>query len=108
MSVPVLSKTAEFTEASASSAPPLRTMIERLAARLMPPMIATGAARMSGQGVATTSTANTRFQSCDTNHAITQAAMVSGVNHTAHLSAVRCSGLFEACALRTRSTMRAY
>ena len=58
--VPVLSKTAVVTCPSCSRALPWRKMIPWRAARLMPPMMATGVARMSGQGVATTSTASAR------------------------------------------------
>ena len=82
--------------------------MDRRAARLMPPIIATGAAKMRGQGVATTSTASTRFQSSEINHASKQAPSVSGVNQIAHRSAVRWSGLLDAWAERTNSTIRAY
>ena len=46
--------------ASVSSAPPPFTMMPRLAAREIPATIAIGAARISGHGVATTSTASAR------------------------------------------------
>ena len=46
-----------------SSAPPRRMITKRFAARLMPPMMATGVARINGQGVATTRIANARIQS---------------------------------------------
>jgi hypothetical protein len=49
-----LSKTAAFTSLNRSSAPPFRMMMNRFAARLIPPMMATGVARISGHGVATT------------------------------------------------------
>jgi len=83
VSVPVLSKTAVSTEAMASSAPPCRKMTCRRAARSIPPITATGAARISGHGVATTSTASTRPGSPDSAHATAQAARVSGVNQVA-------------------------
>ena len=107
-SVPVLSNTTAVTAPSCSSAAPVRTMICRRAARLIPATIATGGARMSGQGVATTSTASTRVQSWLTRNAATHASAVRGVNHTAYRSASRWSGAFVDCALRTSSTMRAY
>ena len=83
VSVPVLSNTTALTPASASSAPPCRTMICRRAARLIPPMMATGVARMSGHGVATTRTASTRSGSPETSQATPQTTSVAGVNHTA-------------------------
>ena len=83
VSVPVLSNTATRASLSCSSAPPVRTMICRLAARLMPPMIAIGVARMRGQGVATTRTASARVGSPDAIHAMAQRARVAGVNQTA-------------------------
>ena len=63
--VPVLSKTAVRTPPSCSSAVPWRNTMPRRAAWLIPPMMATGVARMRGQGVATTSTASTRTGSPD-------------------------------------------
>ncbi len=108
VSVPVLSNTATVVEPSCSSAPPCLTMICRRAARLMPPMIAMGVARMSGHGVATTSTASARRGSPDDAHATAHTASVIGVNHTAYRSASRCSGALLACAVRTSWTMRAY
>ena len=86
---------------------PLRTITWRRAARLIPPMIATGVASSSGQGVATTSTASTREASPDANQAIAQAISVIGVNQIAKRSAMRWIGDFSACAVRTSSTMRA-
>ena len=83
VSVPVLSKTTTSTVEACSSAPPVRTTMCRVAARATPPMIATGAARMSGQGVAITSTASTRTGSRDTSQVARQATRVMGVNQTA-------------------------
>src|SRR5262245_18787292 len=74
----------------------------------MPPMIATGAARISGHGVATTSTASVRSQSCVAKYTIVHTTIVAGVNYTAYLSARRWIGALLACADRTSSTMRAY
>ena len=108
VTVPVLSNTATVAAASRSSAAPCRMMICRRAARFIPPMMATGAARISGQGVATTRIASTRSESCVANQAPTHAAMVAGVNQTAYLSARRWSGALLDCAVRTSSTMRAY
>ena len=89
VSVPVLSKTAVFTSLSASSAPPCRMITKRRAARLIPPMIATGVARISGHGVATTRMASARIQSCVSQTAMPQIAIVIGVNQTAYRSASR-------------------
>ena len=108
VSVPVLSNIAAVTPPSCSRATPFRMTICRRAARLMPPMMATGVARIRGQGVATTSTASTRRASCDTRQATTHTASVSGVNQTAYRSASRWSGALLAWAERTSSTMRAY
>ena len=83
VSVPVLSNTTVSTRESNSSALPLRTTICRRAARLMPPITATGVARMSGQGVATTSTASTRVASPEIHHAMMQTMIVTGVNQMA-------------------------
>ena len=67
--VPVLSKSRISASASRSNAPPPLTTTPRRAARDKPATIATGAARMSGHGVATTSTATARPISPDTAHA---------------------------------------
>ena len=63
VSVPVLSMTRERTCASISIALPPLIRMPSLAARESPATIATGTARMSGQGVATTSTATARIGS---------------------------------------------
>ena len=81
--VPVLSKTAAFTSLNRSSAPPFRMMMNRFAARLIPPMMATGVARISGHGVATTRIERTRIQSRVTTLAMAHKATVIGVNQTA-------------------------
>ena len=67
--VPVLSKSRISASASRSSAPPPLTTTPRRAVRDSPATIATGAARISGHGVATTSTATARPSSPDTAHA---------------------------------------
>jgi hypothetical protein len=67
------------------------TTIPRRAARLIPPMIATGVARISGHGVATTSTARKRAESPERSQAAAARARVKGVNHTATRSAMRCT-----------------
>ena len=66
-----------------------RMITKRRAARLIPPMIATGVARISGHGVATTRMASARIQSCVSHTAMPQTATVIGVNHTAYRSASR-------------------
>ena len=60
VSVPVLSMTSARTRASVSIARPPLIKMPSLAARESPATIATGTAKMSGQGVATTSTATAR------------------------------------------------
>ena len=61
VSVPVLSMTSARTAASASIALPPLIRMPSLAARDRPATMATGTARISGQGVATTSTATARI-----------------------------------------------
>ena len=63
VNVPVLSMTTERMRAITSSALPPLIRIPCLAARDSPEMIATGTARMRGQGVATTRTATARMGS---------------------------------------------
>ncbi len=69
--------------ASVSSAPPPLTMIPRRAERLIPATIAIGAARSSGQGVATTSTDRARTGSPDTAQARPAIPSDSGTNRRA-------------------------
>ena len=78
-------------------------MIPTSAARLIPAITATGTARMSGQGVATTSTASTLVALPVRSHATPHIASVKGVNHTANRSASRWIGGFSR---RARSTNR--
>jgi hypothetical protein len=59
------------------------TTTPRFAARDRPATIATGTARISGQGVATTSTASARTGSPDRIQAIPASAIVSGTNASA-------------------------
>src|SRR5215468_362623 len=61
VTVPVLSRSTTETRANASRGPPPLTMTPCFAALETPAMIAAGAARMSGQGVATTKTASARI-----------------------------------------------
>ena len=63
VSVPVLSRISTRARASASSAPPPFTRMPCRAARETPAISATGTARISGQGVAMTSTARSRRSS---------------------------------------------
>ncbi len=63
VSVPVLSNAIVLTSASRSRAEPVRTIMPCFADRLMPLIIAIGAARMSGHGVATTITSKKRIGS---------------------------------------------
>ena len=56
---------------------------------LTPPMIATGVARMRGQGVAITRMASTRSASRVNRYATAHASNVIGVNQTAYRSASR-------------------
>ena len=65
VSVPVLSNMTVCVRASASSGPPPLIRMPWRAARETPAMKATGAARISGQGVAATSTASPRSGSPD-------------------------------------------
>ena len=81
--VPVLSNSSTRPAARRSSAPPLLTTIPRRAAREMPATIATGAARMSGHGVATTSTARARTASPDSSQAMPATARVRGTKASA-------------------------
>ena len=74
-------------------------MMCRFAARLIPPMIATGVAKMSGQGVATTSTASARIQSPVTATLITNAPLQ--VNFPTYTFTVR----YNAAAVVDRSTL---
>ena len=66
VSVPVLSNSSTRQRASCSSTAPPLTITPRRAVRDRPETRATGTARISGQGVATTSTATARDSSPDT------------------------------------------
>jgi hypothetical protein len=66
-----------------SMAEPLLTMMPHRAARLIPEMMATGVARSSGQGVATTSTATTASGRRVIAYASAHRASVTGVNKMA-------------------------
>ena len=82
VSVPVLSRTSVVQLARRSSTPPLLTTTPRRAAADSPETRATGAARMSGHGVATTRTATARAGPPSA-HATPATARVSGRNHMA-------------------------
>ena len=58
-------------------------MMPLRAARLMPPMNATGAAMSSGHGVASTSTSANRTGSPESHHATPASASENSVNGTA-------------------------
>ena len=104
VSVPVLSKAMVFASAVCSIAAPFFTIIPCLAARLIPEMIAIGAARISGHGVATTMTSRKRmlwWLKTQAKIAIVKAITVKGM---LYLSARRTNGdwlLEAACTNRT-------
>ena len=81
--VPVLSNSRISPAASCSSAAPPFTTTPRRAARDRPDTIATGAARMSGHGVATTSTATARTRSPEIAHAAPASASATTKNSAA-------------------------
>jgi hypothetical protein len=83
-------------------------MIPRLAALEMPATIAIGAARISGQGVATTSTARARTASPLIAHARTATTSVTGTKINAYRSASRTNGARSRCACSTSRRMPAY
>ena len=89
-----------------SALPPLiRTPC--LAARDSPATIATGTARISGQGVATTSTATARMGSPVTSQAAPAMRDGQRQEQMAKRSASRAIGAFERCAASTSRTMPA-
>ena len=107
VSVPVLSRSTVRALPSCSMAPePLATMPRR-AARERPDTSATGAARMSGQGVATTSTASPRTGSPLSPHAAAAMIRVTGRKTAAYRSAIRTKGARCDSAWRTRRTRAA-
>jgi hypothetical protein len=83
VNVPVLSITSARTRANVSIARPPLIRMPCLAARDRPATSATGTARMSGQGVATTSTATARIGSPVRNHAAPASATVKARNSMA-------------------------
>ena len=83
VSVPVLSSSTVRAAASRSITPAPLTMTPARAARDTPETSATGAARISGHGVATTSTATARTGSPDASQAAAARTTVSTRNHTA-------------------------
>ena len=106
VSVPVLSSSTVVHRARRSSTPPFFTTIPRRAAADRPETRATGAARMSGQGVATTRTATARAAPPSA-HATPATARLSGRNHRAYRSASRTNGACVLSASLTRRTMPA-
>ncbi len=105
--VPVLSSSTVSALPIASIAPPPLTMIPRRAARETPEMIAIGVARISGQGVATTSTAKARTSSPETIQAAAATTTVTGRKMIAKRSASRTTGARSSWALRTSLTIPA-
>ena len=105
--VPVLSSSRTRARARASSALPPLTITPRRAARDTPARMAIGAARISGQGVATTSTASARTGSPETAHAIAATPRVSGRKTREKRSARRTKGALAVSASRTRRTIPA-
>ena len=107
VNVPVLSNRRTTAPASRSSAAPSFTMTPSRAARESPDTMATGAARISGHGVAVTSTATARTSSPDTNHASAAVTSVATTNTAAYRSASRTNGALDACASDTMRTIPA-
>ena len=106
VSVPVLSSISVVHRARRSSTPPFLTTTPRRAAADSPDTKATGAARISGHGVATTRTATAR-SAPPTAQAAPATASVSGRNHVAYRSASRTNGACEFSASETRRMMPA-
>ncbi len=107
VSVPVLSMISVRTSASTSSPPPPLISTPMRAARDTPAMIATGTARISGQGVATTITASQRTGSPEASHAAPAMASVATRKTMAKRSAIRTIGARARAASSTRRTMPA-
>ena len=103
VSVPVLSSKTVLAPPSRSSAPAPLTMIPARAARESPATNAIGAARMSGQGVATTITASPRVESPDASQAMHRDGEREGqevrrvaVGEACEVGSIRLGGLDEA------------
>lgn len=105
--VPVLSNITVWVCASASRAPLPFTRIPRFAARAIPEINATGAARIKGHGVAATSTARPRTGSPAYNHAPAAMSSVTGNSRSAYRSAIRMNGDFAVWAALTIRRMPA-
>src|SRR5215469_12214160 len=103
VSVPVLSISRVVHRASRSSTAPPLTTTPRRAATDRPDTQATGAARISGHGVATTSTATARSGPATT-QAAAAAAKLTTRNHTAYRSASRTNGGWDDSASATSRT----
>ena len=107
VTVPVLSSSSTLTRARVSSGPPPLTMIPCFAARETPAMMAAGAARMSGQGVATTRTASARMGLPPAIQATAASATVKPRKPRAYRSARRTNGALDCSAAVTRRMMPA-
>ena len=110
VNVPVLSNSSTRPAASRSSARPPFTTTPREAIRVSPEVIAIGAARIKGQGVATTRTATARTASPDNVQASPATARVTARNATAYRSASLTNGALDASASAsaTNRTIPAY
>ena len=86
--VPVLSNAAVLAVASFSKTSPVLMTMPFLDERLIPETMATGAARISGQGEATTRTSANLTGSFEMNHAIPAMITAIAVNGTAYRSAI--------------------
>ena len=106
--VPVLSITSERTRAKVSSACPPLIRMPCLAARDRPDTSATGTARISGHGVATTRHPTARMGSPLQAQAAPASATVAARNTMAHRSARRDIGARERWAAATRRTISGY
>ena len=92
VNVPVLSSSTVRVCPIASSAAPSLTTTPLRAAQAIPDTTATGAARTSGHGVATTSTARTRVEFPVASQVPPAIRNTAGTNSTAYRSARRTNG----------------
>ncbi len=106
MSVPVLSSMTVVQRPSRSSTAPPFTTTPRLAATDNPDTSATGAARISGQGVATTRTA-TALPGPAAAQAAPAPTRLTSRNQSAYRSASRTNGACDDSASATSLTMPA-
>src|SRR5690606_1530330 len=108
VNVPVLSRATVRTWARRSRIDADLQMMPDRAARDVPAMNATGAAMMSGQGVATTSTSANRTGSPVRAQAVAPIVYASTLNGSATLSASRTNGAFEVRACATSAMIAWY